>query len=381
MYLRLEPEIKFCLCLAKAVIDDEPEHIAWVKDYKNFNLSLLKELLSYHELWSYLISFANKDLIPDYLYPEFPISNIVVFTTLLEAEFWLLKEEFERKKIELIPIKGIDLILRGFHYRPMVDIDLLIKYKDLKRAEEVMRSLGYDLQLQGLRKDYWLKKGYHLQFHRFRANIRIHVELHWKLDITRGRQLFFDLWERSQIVQHNGKKVRLLSPEDSLIALTLHQRHYGKMFCLKYIIDLGYMIKNHSLDWDYLYSQIVNNRLGNLFYYFFSQLLLLSWDKNLEELVNRLKICSLYRFFIDRAIKFYLSTFIRDYRSPYLVSHFLFHESFWQAIKYLIFLPQEQFAKFFSLRPYTLSTFLFYSLRPIYCLSMLPKLFKIFFKK
>jgi hypothetical protein len=52
--------------------------------------------------------------------------------------------------------------------------------------------------------------------------------------------------------------------------------------------------------------------------------------------------------------------------SIFLKNHFLVYDNFWEPVKMIISMPQEQFAKFYHLAPYRISTLLLYRLRFLY---------------
>ncbi len=61
----------------------------------------------------------------------------------------------------------------------------------------------------------------------------------------------------------------------------------------------------------------------------------------------------------------------RDLRNIYLKAHFLLYDSLWEPIGYILNIPQEQFAKFYGLGPYTTQTNLLYKIRYLYFLNCL----------
>jgi hypothetical protein len=375
--MNLAPEVKLCFDLVKAAIGDRSPLNFRKISLKDYDLNLLKELLSYHELEAIFSHYFKSEI--HLLGERNVLKNIAVNLALLEAEFWRIKEEMDEAGIEVIPLKGLDILFRKENLiRPMVDIDLLIKKDDIEKCEVILKELGYKLRLLGFKRSYWLKRQYHLEFSRWGGDsvrILFHVELHWKLDITRERDINLPFWGRIRIVEFNSRKVRVLSSEDSLIALTLHQRHFGKMFCLKYVIDIGFFIKNYNLDLDYILTQIEKNRLQNLFYYYFYQFFLIYRDKQVRKILNKLRLNIIHKKSSQFLIRNMLTSakIFRHVKYFYLISHFLFHENTCQAIKYLLFLPQEQFAKFYNLAPYTNKTFILYSIRPVVFLFRLVK--------
>jgi hypothetical protein len=50
----------------------------------------------------------------------------------------------------------------------------------------------------------------------------------------------------------------------------------------------------------------------------------------------------------------------------YLLAHFLLYDSIWEALRYALFIPYEQFCNFYDLTPYVKKTDIAYKARVVY---------------
>jgi hypothetical protein len=159
------------------------------------------------------------------------------------AELLRITKYFADNNLRAIPYKGPvlaqsaygDLALRSFS-----DLDLLISPADFPRAKQVLAEIGYQPSkpLTPAVERLWLRTGYERSFDG--AAGKNLLELQWRLlpyfyavDPGPARLEFDDLWSRSHRIAIGDGEVSnamsvdpsnlpCLSPEDSLLALTLH---------------------------------------------------------------------------------------------------------------------------------------------------------------
>src|SRR6266542_2552516 len=82
------------------------------------------------------------------------------------------------------------------------------------------------------------------------------LELHRGLWATRFFRLGTDtLWARSGTTRLHGGEVRVLSPEDTLLHLTIHRSRSALR--LRFVCDIAELLRRHAeaLDWDYVLAQ------------------------------------------------------------------------------------------------------------------------------
>lgn len=327
-----------------------------------------KELIIYHELapFAYLaLKDYNASLPQDVM--EFLENNYycsLLRCQELRLEFLRIARGFQRAGVILLPIKGaafLEDIYSDRPVRPMTDMDLLVQEQDLLRAEELFCDLGYRKELWGLKEEYWRNSQSHIAFYRKEDQTLPFIELHWGLDFKRRkRSLLPEIWQRLKKVDLDGQQVQLLSPEDSLLSLALHMRRFGKTFCLKYTYDIILFLNKYGadFDWDYCLRQSRAYRICASLFFLLCQVRFLIHVDIPKYVWIQLTVPHWKRKLIQRAIE--KNTFLRqkerNMKMLYLKSHFLLYDSLWEPIEYIFNIPQEQFAKFYNLAPYTRKT-------------------------
>ena len=166
-----------------------------------------------------------------------------------------LVAEFLKARIPVMLLKGVHLC--RFVYpepglRSMSDVDLMVPRDQLADAERVCLELGYgplprpDLEETCRRSNHLAKL--------FKRGAPV-LELHWNIEHPTSpfRIDLPGLWSRARSAELEGVPVRLLSPEDLLLHLTLHgSYHHGfDWWALKGLVDIDAVIARHGaeLDW------------------------------------------------------------------------------------------------------------------------------------
>jgi hypothetical protein len=139
-----------------------------------------------------------------------------------------------------------DLALRQFK-----DLDVLVRQRDVPRAKELLRSLGYHPKIS-------LSGAGERAFLRFRtADVLVHegngnmVDLQWQV-IDRFHLSFApdELWDRLERRQLAGRQVPALAPADLLMILCVHgDAHIWER--LGWLCDIAVFLEAYpTLDWE-----------------------------------------------------------------------------------------------------------------------------------
>ena len=99
-------------------------------------------------------------------------------------DFLILAKELKRKKIDFIPVKGIHLqmlVYRDINLRPIRDIDLLIKEKDLDDYLTCMFSMGYRFKNLNIELSEFYKSDYHYDIPVLVNSSGTHIETHLRI--------------------------------------------------------------------------------------------------------------------------------------------------------------------------------------------------------
>lgn len=186
---------------------------------------------------------------------------------------------FDTAGIRVILLKGSHLaqfVYQDIGLRWMADIDILIRKEDLKKASELLVSMGYeypDLEPAvwddfGVKKEVrdqasvieWLKTD-HMHLIYCNPTAIQSLEIHW--GIARSASPFIidteGLWERAWVEEVDGVRLWVLSPEDLLLHLSLHDSYYHhlNLFGLRPCCDVAAVVRRFSrqIDWAQLQAR------------------------------------------------------------------------------------------------------------------------------
>ena len=367
--------------IIKAMLGNKEVRIEELPDARLIHWQRAKDLIIYHDLtpFAYLALKDFDSFLPGDL-REFLENNYycaVVRCQHLWGEFLRISSVFERAGITLVPIKGLALladIYTQMPIRPMTDIDLLVKEADLPRAEALFcdLELGYRKEMYGLKEEYWRKSQCHIAFYKKEEEKLPFVELHWALDFKRKkRNILPEIWARIREIDADGAKIKLLSPEDTLFSLALHNRRLGRTLSLKNAYDIILLLDkyNRGFDWGYVLETSRIHDMRSSVYFILYQAKLLA-ETNIPEYVWKgLRLTAYKRSTIRNFIE--KNTFLPknlQNKNLYLKSHFLLYDNLQEPIKYILNIPLEQFAKFYGMNTYDEKTLLVYKRRFFYIL-------------
>jgi hypothetical protein len=195
--------------------------------------------------------------------------------------------------------------------------------------------------------------------------------MHFGLDYKRKeRKVLPSLWERLREFELDGRKIKLLSPEDALFSLALHKRRFGPILSLKNVCDLALVLNKykHNFNWDYVLKEARNGKMCSTIFFILLQTKIFL-DVDSPQCVWRDLSIPFYkrrlikRFIVKNTFSFSLK---RNSKELYLKSHFLLYDSFREPLEYILHIPQEQFAKYYGLQYNTQMTRLLYQRRLLY---------------
>ena len=172
------------------------------------------------------------------------------------AELVTVLGEFNRAGIEAIPFKGVVLGASAYGNptaRHGGDLDVLIRWKDVARAAEVLVERGYTWQTptQG---DGSPAREHCREYTFYRAADGVVLELRWQFDLVYGRfrrDIGLDwAWPRRRTAVLAGAEVPDLSREIALLVLCMHgSRHTWSQ--LVWICDVAQLLAaSPELNWD-----------------------------------------------------------------------------------------------------------------------------------
>lgn len=161
---------------------------------------------------------------------------------------------FESQGIPLILFKGPLLAAtayRDLSQREFADLDVLVRPRDLARAEQILVDEGFHRALCPAGLGAVAYRQAECAFDFVSADRSMGVELHWNL-MPAYFSFPFDLariWKEAQVQELRGTRVRGLSTYDLLIFLCLHGAKHG-WDELRWICDVAEIVRTTlEIDW------------------------------------------------------------------------------------------------------------------------------------
>ncbi|MFH1007106.1 MAG: nucleotidyltransferase family protein [Candidatus Latescibacterota bacterium] len=178
--------------------------------------------------------------------------------------------------IEAIVLKGVplaEMVYEDIALRPMGDIDLLVRKKDLESVEARLFGLGFTRFVED-------RQGYQSYYrHYFDHDRTIPLHIHWEL--VRAPNAFdvdvdalFHCAKRRNL---SGMEALVLSPEDTLMYLALHLffTHFFNMGLIG-LVDIARLIEKTEMDWERVVADSRKRKVAGCLYvslYFVKELL------------------------------------------------------------------------------------------------------------
>jgi len=189
------------------------------------------------------------------------------YNTLLFRELKKILDAFKSEGIQVIVLKGAalaELIYKNIALRPMSDIDILVKRKDLPTVDRILSQLQYSSSSYTPPSSQWHVKGWveHIPPYVKIDDITIRVEIH--LDIATHYEANIRAidssraWENALPATIAGiDNVLVLPLEELLIRLCLHASKHiysGREGILMWWCDIAEVEKSYrgKIDWEYI---------------------------------------------------------------------------------------------------------------------------------
>ncbi|PYS79053.1 MAG: hypothetical protein DMF66_04080 [Acidobacteria bacterium] len=175
---------------------------------------------------------------------------------LLAGELVRITNLLEAGGVTALAYKGPSLAASAYgdlSLRRFLDLDIIVRRRDVPRAKELLRSLGFIVPggLSRSQENVLLRSQHNLAL--TRDGGRLTVELHWGVASRRfaAVPLGEGVWSRAVAVSVCGGEVKTLSPEDLLVALCVHgTKHFWER--LAWVCDVAELLNSRpNLDWPF----------------------------------------------------------------------------------------------------------------------------------
>jgi len=168
---------------------------------------------------------------------------------------------FAEHQIETILLKGSHLsyfIYENIGQRTMSDIDLMVREKDLAKAERKLVEIGFETQ-----RKFGIETESAIHHHLpplLKESGNVLIELHWTI-VYPNAPFTIDLksiWEQSEENSIEGSSVHVLSASDLLLMFAIHCAYHDRfVYGLRTLFDIDAIIKFYGtgLIWEDLIAR------------------------------------------------------------------------------------------------------------------------------
>lgn len=224
-------------------------------------------------LYKYISNCGAKKLVPEQVYEK--LRNIYFHTfsknTRLFDAMGKLLQQFDLESIDSILLKGsvlAELIYRDIGLRPMDDVDILVKEKQLDAVHALMIENGYHT-LEIIKSEFinkYIPKHHLPQFVKDNNIFEIHWHLHNESDQYSIN--IDDLWKRALPYQIGDINVQILRFEDMLMHLCVHLNDHFSFSKTRFtnFCDIAEILMMDRLNWDFIKSQSKIYKIDEIVY-------------------------------------------------------------------------------------------------------------------
>ncbi|WCM14540.1 nucleotidyltransferase family protein [Priestia filamentosa] len=220
---------------------------------QNIDWNYFLQLVKHHRI--YPLVYAKLGELRDPAVPPFVMEVLKreyqknTFSMLhLSAEMERVSKLFSEQNIKLLFLKGPPIaqdIYGDISLRTSKDLDVLIQLEDVKRAESILKKLGY-IKEENLFSVFneWRWIHHHVVYSHPKK--RVQIEIHWRtIPFPAKEAPFYELWGRRRKSNLTTSPVYILGREDLFMFLITHGSKHG-WHRLRWLADIDYMLKNKS---------------------------------------------------------------------------------------------------------------------------------------
>jgi len=262
--LNLSPELELLLLCARRQMSGEHAEYALELLNQDLNWRLLLEKARAHRLTPLLYWHCRQSL--NFCFPadvaaqfESQFRANVARSLLLVQDLFRAEELLRQNGIPAVPFKGPALaesLYGSAALRESVDLDILIRRRDLPEALRSLVAAGYrdGKQLTAAQQRAYIDTQYEYPLLSPSGTL---LELQWRI-VPRYFSLSLvedQYWSRVQLLNVDGREMNALSREDLLLFLCIHggKHRWEKLIWLADVAEL--VASTPRLDWDRLLTE------------------------------------------------------------------------------------------------------------------------------
>ena len=265
------------------------ELISKVECWPNENQTLLlksaldkdKSAIEAWEEWSSKVDFENTDNGSYRLYPlvyrnltdlNIESNQIPEIFKRVYRHYWsfsnrlflktsLIIEMLNQSEIPILLLKGAPLAINYYDNiagRPLSDVDIMIKPKDLVNTIAIFKKNGFH-PITPIQKNTF--KWRHAVG--FENNDGLEIDLHLSLFLENLNEKDQEVyWEHSEAMVFFGKKTQTLCPTDHLLHTIVHGVVHNDSVPIRWIADAKMILEKNSIDWDRIVRLSAKNKVS-----------------------------------------------------------------------------------------------------------------------
>ncbi len=188
----------------------------------------------------------------------------------MSAELIRIMKLLETNGIEALAFKGPALAQMAYGditLRQYVDLDVLVKKKDIYKIDTLLKVHGYQrvLEITPNQEKVYMKYAHDLGLSHPKSGV--HFEMHWSLmDDDYPIQLNLnEIWKNPQVIKINQQEIKTFPTEELLLYLCIHgSKHLWER--IEWIKDIDLLIRTQDIDWEKVLKEVESSKFETMFY-------------------------------------------------------------------------------------------------------------------
>lgn len=203
------------------------------------------------------------------------VASVIILKSDLES----LGDAFQSAGLSVIVLKGAALALTVYpndEYRPMADIDLIVRPNDLSKARTCLENLGYSHKPEPASQDGPFQSEQTGEVSYVRKN-HASIDLHWEFTSMEWLRNLISInedewWANASPLPLANKRLNSLAPVDMISYLCLHlvSHHFSHPYGFR---DIENVLKKYNpFPWDVFLIKVTAARLKTSCYFVLNQI-------------------------------------------------------------------------------------------------------------
>ncbi len=227
--------------------------------------------------WIEMLDLCNREGIGPLLYTKLKqvdlhrkflkgLKSLYIWTkiknSLFLEEITKISSHLKKQNIPILLLKGSALIMTIYsepYLRPMSDIDIMVKEKDFTKVNIFFKENGY--KIINIEYNVWDRR---LGSGRTYTSNNINIDL-----FTHLERLYIGIGEDERLFSqaiHLSDNIFIPTPEILLLHSLIHMATHHFYYRLIWLYDIKKIIDKWTIQWDFIYKYIINERSKRLLF-------------------------------------------------------------------------------------------------------------------